>query len=144
MTLSVSNYNTSAAWAAGGMPEVWSGASQRMGPSQKMNNLFSNIDTAGTGTITKAQFEQAFQSMNPPASFKSMGADSVFAQLDPKNTGSVSRQDFVSGMTNMMGKVHGGHGHHHHGSAAAAGSSTVPASTSQTQPTSGVTLDIQA
>lgn len=92
-----------------------SGASTRMSPDQKMSNLFDTIDTSQSGSISKAQFEQAFQSMNPPVGFKSMGADAVFAKLDPNGTGSVSKQDFVDGMKKMMQQIH--HGHHHKGNA---------------------------
>lgn len=87
------------------MPQAMTGASMRMPPAQKMNNLFSQIDTSGTGSISKAQFEQAFNSMNPPSGFKSMGADAVFAKLDKNNSGSVSKQDFTSGMTQMMSEI---------------------------------------
>ncbi|HEY8157746.1 MAG TPA: EF-hand domain-containing protein [Methylobacter sp.] len=105
---------------AGMPPRIMSGASSRMSPDQKMSNLFQQIDTSGSGTITKAQFEQAFQNTNPPAAFKAMGADAIFSKLDPNGTGSVSKQDFVDGMKTMMGQIH----HHHH--AANANGRTVP------------------
>jgi hypothetical protein len=44
-----------------------SGASNGAPPQQKMSNLFDSIDTSGSGTITQSQFEQAFQTKNPPA-----------------------------------------------------------------------------
>ncbi|TRX00881.1 EF-hand domain-containing protein [Candidatus Methylobacter oryzae] len=95
-------------------PKVMSGASSRMSsPTQKMSDLFQKIDTSGSGTISKAQFEQAFQNTNPPAAFKSMGADAIFSKLDPNGTGSVSKQDFVDGMKTMMGQIH----HHHQATA---------------------------
>ena len=105
----------------GGMPPVSTGASMRMPPAQKMSALFDKIDTSGSGTITKAQFEQAFQSMNPPKGVQQMGADSVWAKLDPNGTGSVSKQDFVSGMTSQMSQIR--QQHHHHGG----GSQNAPA-----------------
>ncbi|HEY8162445.1 MAG TPA: EF-hand domain-containing protein [Methylocystis sp.] len=83
-------------------PQMMSGASMRMPPAQKMANLFDKIDVSGTGSITKSQFVQAFQTMRPPASFKAMGADAIFSALDPNNSGSVSKQAFVQGMTNLM------------------------------------------
>ena len=76
-----------------------------MPPSQKMSNLFSQIDTSNTGSISQSQFSQAFSALNPPSGFKSMGADAVFSTLDTNNTGSVSKQQFVSGMTQMMSEV---------------------------------------
>jgi hypothetical protein len=89
-----------------GMPQVMAGASARMAPTQKMSNLFQQIDTSGSGSITKAQFEQAFQTMKTPPAFKAMGADAVFSKLDPNGTGSVTKQDFVDGMKNLMRSVH--------------------------------------
>jgi Ca2+-binding EF-hand superfamily protein len=99
----------------------------RKSPTQKMENLFQKIDTSGSGSITKSQFEQAFQSMNPSKGFQQAGADAVWAKLDPNGTGSVSKQDFVSGMTSMMSGFR-----HHHGSSSSTASAaqTVTASTS--------------
>jgi hypothetical protein len=87
--------------AAGGMHAV-SGASTSGPPQQKMSDLFDSIDTSGSGSITQSQFDQAFQSKNPPAVFQQQGADAIFAALDPNGTGSVSKQDFVSGMKQLM------------------------------------------
>ena len=98
----------SAAIAGLGMsvaPQAMTGASMRMPPAQKMNNLFSKIDTIGSGSISQSQFAQVFNSLNPPAGFKAMGASAVFAKLDPHGTGSVSKQNFISGMTQMMSEV---------------------------------------
>ncbi|HEX5392169.1 MAG TPA: EF-hand domain-containing protein [Rhodocyclaceae bacterium] len=91
--------------------QAWSGASMRKPPAQKMSDLFQKIDTNGSGSITKAQFEQAFQTMSPSKGFQQAGADAVWAKLDPNGTGSVSKQDFVGGMTSMMSQFR--HGHHH-------------------------------
>ena len=87
--------------AVSGMHAV-SGASSSGPPQQKMSDLFDSIDTTGSGSITKSQFDQAFQSKNPPAVFQKQGADAIFAALDPNGTGSVSKQDFVSGMKQLM------------------------------------------
>ncbi|HZW24722.1 MAG TPA: EF-hand domain-containing protein [Gallionella sp.] len=84
------------------MPQAMSGASMRMPPQQKMSNLFQMIDTAGAGSITKTQFEQAFNNMNTPAAFKTIGVDTAFAKLDPTGTGKVSKEDFIAGMKSMM------------------------------------------
>jgi hypothetical protein len=103
------------------MPQIVSGASMRMPPTQKMENLFSQMDTTGSGSITKAQFEQALETMNPPAGFKAMGADAVFAHLDPNGSGSVSKQDFVKGMTQLMADIR----HHHRGGGVAGTSQAI-------------------
>jgi hypothetical protein len=90
--------------AAGGLHSV-SGASSSGPPQQKMSSLFDSIDTSGSGSITQAQFDQAFQSKNPPAVFQKQGADALFASLDPNGTGSVSKQDFVAGMSKLMASL---------------------------------------
>ena len=86
-------------------PQAMTGASMRMPPAQKMSNLFSRIDTNGSGSISQAQFSQAFATLNPPQGFQAMGADNVFAKLDTNHSGSISKQDFVSGMTQMMSEI---------------------------------------
>ena len=90
--------------AAGGMHAI-SGASSSGPPQQKMSSLFDSIDTSGSGSITQSQFEQAFQSKNPPGVFQKQGADAIFAALDPNGTGSVSKQDFVSTMSKLMASL---------------------------------------
>jgi hypothetical protein len=76
-----------------------------------MANLFDSIDTSNSGMISKSDFEQAFKSMNPPASFKAAGADTVWAKLDPNGTGQVSKKDFTDIMVAQMKALRG---HHHH------------------------------
>ena len=129
--------------------EVWSGASPAASPTQKMSNLFGQIDTAGSGTITQDQFNQAFQTLNPPASFQAAGAASVWSQVDPKSTGSVSQQSFVSGMTTVASQLKGHHHHHHGGggasllvqAAALDGLGNTAASPSSASPASGRVLN---
>jgi EF-hand domain pair len=70
-----------------------------------MTDLFSSIDTSGSGSITQSQFNQAFQSKNPPAVFQQQGAAAIFASLDPNGTGSVSKADFVSTMSKLMASL---------------------------------------
>lgn len=86
---------------AGGL-HAMSGASAGLPPQQKMTSLFDKIDTAGTGSITEQQFNQAFQTFNPPPVFQQQGAAATFAALDPSGTGNVSKQDFVTGMSSLM------------------------------------------
>ena len=95
--------------AAGGMHAV-SGASSSGPPQQKMTDLFNSIDTSGSGSITRAQFDQAFQSKNPPSVFQKQGADAIFAALDPNGTGSVSKQDFVATMSKLMASLRADNG----------------------------------
>lgn len=95
--------------AAGGSGGHWavSGASGYSTPTAKMSNLYSQIDSSGSGSINKAQFDQAFATKNPPGVFKAAGADAVFSQLDKAGTGNVSQSDFVSGMTSLMRSLRG-------------------------------------
>ncbi len=72
------------------------------GPQQKATSLYNSIDTAGAGSITEAQFDQAFQTLNPPAVFRQQGAGAIFSALDPNGTGSVSKQNFISIMAQLM------------------------------------------
>jgi Ca2+-binding EF-hand superfamily protein len=88
----------------GGMntPQIVSGASAAPSPTSKMASLFQQIDTSNSGTISLGQFQQAFATSNPPANFQSLGPNAIFNQLDPNGTGSVSKSNFVSGMTALM------------------------------------------
>ena len=88
-------------------PHAMSGASMRAPPAQKMTNLFNQIDTGKTGSISKSQFLNAFQTMKPTAGFKAMGANAVWTALDSGNNGSVSKQSFVQGMTGLMSQLRG-------------------------------------
>jgi len=89
---------------AGGI-HVMSGASAGLPPQQKMSILFDKIDTSGSGSITQAQFDQAFQTFNPPPVFTQQGANAIFSALDPSGTGSVSKQDFATGMASLMASL---------------------------------------
>ena len=101
-----------------GQPQIMTGASGGAVRGQRMSKMFNSIDTAGTGSITKAQFENAFSSLNLPGALKSESADAVWAKLDPNGTGTVTKQEFVSSMQKAVQAVH--HGHHHRGSGGAA------------------------
>ena len=89
---------------------MMSGASSRMPASAKMSNLFNQIDSGASGSISQTQFDQAFQTLSPPKDFKALGANAIWSQLDPANSGSVSKQDFVNTMTGLMRQMRGGHG----------------------------------
>jgi Ca2+-binding EF-hand superfamily protein len=77
-------------------------ASNSISPQQKFSNLFQKIDSSGTGRITKAQFDQAFNTLNLPESVKVIGQDAAFGKLDPNGTGVVSKQEFIRGMESLM------------------------------------------
>jgi hypothetical protein len=92
---------------AAGASQIESGASAPMSPTQKMSNLFDQIDPTGSGTINQSQFNQAFQTLNPPASFQAAGSESVWSNLEKSGVGDVSKSDFVSGMTTLMKELRG-------------------------------------
>jgi Ca2+-binding EF-hand superfamily protein len=84
----------------GGNATGATGANQ---PGQFAQNLFSQIDTSGTGSITQSELEAAVTA----AGGTTQAADALYAKLDPNNTGSVSEQQFAQTLQQM-------HGHHHH------------------------------
>jgi len=73
-----------------------------MPPSQKMSSLFDKIDNSGTGSINQTQFDQAFQTLNPPSVFQAQGSAVTWSALDSNGTGSVSKPDFVNTMKDLM------------------------------------------
>src|SRR5450631_77802 len=91
-----------AAVGGAGNPHIVSGASGNMPPNQKMSSLFNSIDTSGAGAINQAQFNQAFQTLDPPAVFKAQGANAIWNSLDTNGTGNVSMPDFVNTMKDLM------------------------------------------
>src|ERR1700731_4257653 len=91
--------------SSSGLHAVSGASSGAPPPQQKMSDLFDSIDTSGSGSITQAQFDQAFQTRNPPAVFQQQGADAIFASLDPSGSGSVSKQDFVATMSKLMASL---------------------------------------
>ena len=92
---------------AAGISHIESGASAPMSPTQKMSNLFDQIDTTGSGSIDQSQFNQAFQALNPPASFQAAGSESVWSNLEKAGGSDVSKSDFISGMTTLMKELRG-------------------------------------
>jgi hypothetical protein len=71
--------------------------------TQLTQNLFSQVDTTGKGSITKTDLEQAVTK----AGGSKQAADALWAKLDPNNTGSVNAQQFAKNLPKA-------HGHHHH------------------------------
>jgi Ca2+-binding EF-hand superfamily protein len=103
----------------------WPGASSAQPGGQLAQNLFSQIDTNGDGSISQSELEQAVTA----AGGSKAGADALYAKLDPNGTGSVSEQQFAQGLANLsqsgpaQGAPHAHH-HHHHGGGAGATSAT--------------------
>ena len=87
---------------AASMPKVAAVASPSATSQQKIANLFQQIDSSGTGHITKSQFEQAFSKLNLPASVKGVGLEAAYKKLDPSGTGVVSKKDFIAGLESLI------------------------------------------
>jgi hypothetical protein len=75
---------------------------KRAAPPDSIASLYRQIDSAGTGSITRSQFQQAFANTAPPAAIKAIGVEAAFKKLDPQGTGVVTRQDFIKGMSSLM------------------------------------------
>jgi len=55
--------------------------------------------------ITLGELKLAFGSLQLPQSVAGLGADAVYAQIDPYYTGQVAIADFVDGMTVLVAKA---------------------------------------
>ena len=77
------------------------------GPSTNVaQQLFSQIDSNGDGSITKADLETAVTKDGGTTK----QADALYAKLDPNNTGSVDEQQFQKSLNHLTR-----HGGRHHG-----------------------------
>jgi len=81
----------------------WPSASGAGPSGQFAQTLFSQIDTSGSGSITKSELEQAVTN----AGGTTAAADALYAKLDPNNTGSVTEQQFAQALGQTLS-------HHHH------------------------------
>ena len=98
MSTTIGSSNHSAAYK----PQVAASANSGVSPQQRLSNLFQQIDKAGTGRITKEQFEQAFSNLALPTSVKEMGKETVYKKLDANGTGTITKQDFIQKMESLM------------------------------------------
>jgi len=98
MSTTIGTSNSSATYK----PQVSSAGSSTVSTQQRLGNLFQQIDTAGSGQITKAQFDQAFNNLSLPVSIKEMGKEAVYTKIDPNETGVVTKQEFIRGLEPYM------------------------------------------
>jgi hypothetical protein len=100
-------------------------ASAPTSAANALQDLFSQIDGNGDGSITKSEFENALGA----GGTNTAAADDVFGKLDTNGDGSVSLDELSSALQGAAGKG-GHHGHHHvaSSSASADSSSTDPSS----------------
>jgi len=88
-------------YQAQGWPDATGGSSNSASAdpaSMLAQNLFSEIDSNGDGSISKTELEQAVTA----AGGTTQSADALYAQLDPDNTGSVSEQQFADGLGQLL------------------------------------------
>jgi len=114
----------------------WPGAPGAASPGGLVQSLFNEIDTSGSGSITKSELETAVTA----AGGTTTAADALYAQLDPNNTGSVTEQQFAQTLSQL--KPH----HHHFGGANADGGNSAQdalASLFQADGTGGTTSPAQ-
>lgn len=86
-------------------------------PSDALQDLFSQIDGNGDGSITKSEFESALGA----GGTNTAAADKVFGELDANGNGSVSLDELKSA---LQGAGHHHGGHHHAGGSSGSGDST--------------------
>jgi hypothetical protein len=98
MSTAIGTSNNSATYK----PQVNTAGVAQASNAHRLGNLFQLIDTAGTGRISKSQFDQSFSNLSLPISIKEMGKDAVFGKLDPNGNGVVSKQEFIKGLEPLM------------------------------------------
>jgi hypothetical protein len=101
------------------------GTTSSQSPSQALQDLFSQIDANGDGSITKQEFENALGAGGTNVA----AADKVFGELDTSGDGSVSLDELKSALQGA-----GGHHGHHHAHAASSAGSADGSSSSSTDP----------
>jgi hypothetical protein len=99
-------------------------------PSDALQDLFSQIDANGDGSITKTEFENALGA----GGTNTAAADKVFGELDTNGDGSVSLDEMKSA---LQGAGHHGHGHHMHAHGAGGSGGSDPSSDPLLQALSG-------
>ena len=82
-------------------------------PSDALQDLFSQIDADGSGSISKSEFENALGAGGTNVA----AADDVFSKLDTNGDGSVSLDELKNALQGAGGH-HGGHHHMHAGGGA--------------------------
>ena len=106
--------SNSSAYSSYGSSSVTSSAGRGKPNFEEMaNELLSSMDSDGSGSIDKAEFSTAAQSMASGSSSSSSVSD-IFSKLDADSDGSMSSQELMSALESMkpqqesQGKVEGG------------------------------------
>ncbi len=72
---------------------------QRPNPTEMAENLFSKLDAAGQGFISKTDLQSALDSVKSGSA--SSSADELFSKLDTDSDGKVTKQEFSDVLTSM-------------------------------------------
>lgn len=77
-------------------------ASETPAYSSRLSDLFSEADADGDGAVTQKELENVFTSRGGT----SQQADALFAALDPQGTGTLTEDQFDSGMRELIARAH--------------------------------------
>ncbi len=111
---------------------------QGAGQTQAVQQLMSTMDTNKSGSIDKAEFSQASQTLAKNASNASSSSiDAAFGKIDTNGDGQISADEFMSAMkqATAQNETQKPHHHHHHHSEASASNSSVPQTDQSSSPT---------
>ncbi len=78
--------------------QVYQAANRSDPPTQKTDQLFSQIDATGKGSIEGADLQSAFDKIAAQATVK---ADQLFSRLDADSDGKVSKEEFSSSINRL-------------------------------------------
>lgn len=78
--------------------QAYQAANRSDPPTQKTDQLFSQIDAAGKGSIEGADLQSAFDKIAAQATVK---ADQLFSRLDADSDGKVSKEEFSSSINRL-------------------------------------------
>ncbi len=108
---------------------------QGAGQTQAVQQLMSTMDTNKSGSIDKAEFSQASQTLAKNASNASSSSiDAAFGKIDTNGDGQISADEFMSAMKQATAQNETQKPHHHH-SEASASNSSVPQTDQSSSPT---------
>jgi Ca2+-binding EF-hand superfamily protein len=78
--------------------QAYQAANRSDSPTQKTDQVFSQIDAAGKGSIEGADLQSAFDKIAAQATVK---ADQLFSRLDVDSDGKVSKEEFSSSINRL-------------------------------------------
>ncbi len=78
--------------------QAYQAATRSDSPTQKTDQLFSQIDASGKGSIEGADLQSAFDKIAAQATVK---ADQLFSRLDADSDGKVSKEEFSSSINRL-------------------------------------------